>query len=170
MTRHFVLAILFALAVGIYAVVMVWLAAVAIHGFKVIRIMLDARYGWRDSAYLLRRQRRQELGKPPGGHRVTAPIKGKPVTAGQARLALAEPEPVGELPEPPWVQRSDGRGLPEPLVTDLIEVAAATEHTETMAGAERTPTRIADPPPTQTMTMPLGVMMGKGDDDHGEQP
>lgn len=50
------------------------LAAWCVHLFKVVLIMLDTSYGWRDSAYILRRARRQQL-PTMTSHRITDAVR-----------------------------------------------------------------------------------------------
>jgi hypothetical protein len=111
MIRHLVNAIIFVSIVGAFCSLLWFAAAYVRHVHRVLLMMADSGYGYKDSAYLVRRVTRRWLGKPPGTHRAAGREKQQP-------LALVEAKPVEgdplSVPEGTWpLNGGPATSLPE---------------------------------------------------------
>ena len=102
MISHLLSAIIFVSITGVFCA-LVWLGFAYIrHVHRVLLMMADSGYGYRDSAYLVRRVTRRWLGRPPGTHRSAGPEKQQPLT-----LVAIEGDPT-TVPEQPWPMNGHG--------------------------------------------------------------
>jgi len=92
-------AILFVTSLAAYAAAMWILLAFARHAHRVILIMLDTGYYWKDSTAILRRETRRAHEPRPGAHRAPKPK--------QRKRAAAEILAIEDSPWPPDLDVAD---------------------------------------------------------------